>query len=264
MRDTAHALPPLDFNLARELMRRTRIWNLLQGYRDRPPADLERIAECLVRLSYLGAQHPELREIDINPLLADAQEIVALDARVRIADPAIEPREPMAIRAYPSEWQVDVNLHAIGEVRIRPIRPEDEALYQTFFSNVTTDDRRLRFFGAGQKLANSFFARLTQIDYAREMAFVAISHATGALLGVVRLVIDSAYEHAEFAILVRSDLKGRGLGWRLMEHVIEYAKSEGLHEVQGLALAGNTMMLQMSRELGFSVNIELGDSGITA
>jgi acetyltransferase len=262
MRDTAHALPPLDFNLARELMRRTRIWSLLQGYRDRPPANLERIAECLVRLSYLGAQHPELREIDINPLLADAQETVALDARVRIADPAIEPREPMAIRAYPSEWQVDVDLHAIGAVRIRPIRPEDEALYQTFFSNVTTDDRRLRFFGAGQKLANSFFARLTQIDYAREMAFVAICHVTGALLGVVRLVIDSAYQQAEFAILVRSDLKGRGLGWRLMEHVIEYAKSEGLHEIQGLALAGNSLMLQMSRELGFSVNIEPGDPDI--
>jgi acetyltransferase len=262
MRDTAHALPPLDFNLARELMQRTRIWSLLQGYRGHPAADIERIAECLVRLSYLVAHHPQVRELDINPLLAAAHGLVALDARVKVVDPTIEPRVRMAIRAYPSEWISDIEVGCVGRVRLRPIRPEDKALYQTFFCNVTAEDRRLRFFGAGQKLEGSFFAQLTQIDYAREMAFVAISRDSGALLGVVRLVVDSSYERGEFAILVRSDLKGRGLGWCLMEHVIKYARSEKLHEVQGLALAGNTRILQMSRELGFSVSIDPGDVAI--
>jgi acetyltransferase len=262
LRDTAHALPPLDLNLARDLMRQTRVWRLLQGYRDRPAVDVDRIAEVLVRLSYLVARHPQIREIDINPLIADDKELIALDARVKVADAHADPRVPLAIRPYPSEWLADVELDGVGSLEIRPIRPDDEALYRDFFANVTPDDQRLRFFTVAPDLSHRFLARLTQIDYAREMAFVAIAKNGGALLGVVRMAADPDYTCAEYAILVRSDLKGRGLGWRLLQHLIAYAKAEGLEHLHGAVLAGNTTMLQMCREIGFSIECEPDDSNL--
>ena len=251
LRDTAHALPPLDLNLARDLMRQTRVWQLLQGYRNCPAVDVDRIAEVLVRLSYLVARHPEIREIDINPLIADDKEVIALDARVRVADAAASPRVPMAIRPYPSEWEAEANIEPIGAIGIRPIRPEDEGLYADFFAHVTPDDQRLRFFAAAPRLSHRYLATLTQIDYAREMAFVAVAKPTGALLAVARVVADPDYTRGEYAILLRSDLKGRGLGWRLMQHLIAYARSEKLQELHGSVLADNTTMLKMCRELGF-------------
>jgi acetyltransferase len=262
LRDTAHALPPLDLNLARDLMRQTRVWRLLEGYRNFPPADVDQIAESLVRLSYLVARHPEIQEIDINPLIADDKEAIALDARVRVADRCAGPRVPMAIRPYPSEWETQVDLAAVGGIVIRPIRPEDEGLYADFFAHVSAQDQRLRFFGMAPRLSHRYLALLTQIDYAREMAFVAIARATGALLGVVRVIADPDYTRGEYAILLRSDLKGRGLGWRLMQHLIAYAKSEQLEELNGLVLADNSTMLNMCAKLGFAIEHEPGDAGL--
>jgi acetyltransferase len=260
--DTAHALPPLDLKLARDLMRQTRVWHLLRGYRDRPAADIEAIAQALVRLSYLVAQHPEVRELDINPLLADEQGVIALDARVRVADASAGPRVPMAIRPYPAEWTADAEVAGVGRIALRPIRPEDERLYHDFFANVTMEDQRLRFFTAAPSLSHRFLAQLTQIDYAREMAFVAIAKDSGALLGVARMIADPDYTKAEYAVLVRSDLKGRGLGWRLMQHLIAYAKAEKLVELHGAVLADNTSMLKMCRELGFAIEAEPGDTSV--
>ena len=260
--DTAEALPPLDMNLAVDLMRRTRIWRLLQGYRDRPAADIDRLAEALVRLSYLVARHPEIREIDINPLLADETGVIALDARVRVEDEAASPRVPMALRPYPSEWIKDLVLEGIGPVRMRPIRPEDEPLYDEFFRHLTREDHRLRFFSAGADLSRKFLARLTQIDYAREMAFVALAKDTGLLLGVSRFMADPDYTRGEYAVLVRSDLKGRGLGWQLMQHLITYARAEGLEQLFGSVLANNTTMLKMCSELGFNIGPEPDDPSV--
>jgi len=262
VRDAAHALPPLDLNLARDLMRQTRVWRLLQGYRDRPAADAAALAEALVRLGYLVARHREIREVDINPLLADESGIIALDARVRVADAAQTPRVPMAIRPYPSQWVAEAETEGVGPVRIRPIRPEDEALYAAFFRHLTPEDQRLRFFSGHPDLSHRVLARLTQIDYAREMAFVATAKATGDLLGVARFVADPDYTQGEYAILVRSDLKGRGLGWRLMQHLIAYARSEKIAELYGLVLAENTTMLRMCRELGFRVEREPDDATV--
>jgi acetyltransferase len=259
LRDTAQGLPPLDRNLALALMQETRVWRLLQGYRDRPPAAIDAIADVLVRLSYLVARHAEIRELDINPLLADDQGVLALDARVRVADEKSEPRVAMAIRPYPSEWVKDIEIESVGTVRLRPIRPDDEALYQAFFEKVSEEDRRMRFFSTHPDLSHRFLARLTQIDYAREMAFAAIDRSTGQLLGVVRLVADSDYEKAEYGILVRSDVKGRGLGWALMQHLIAYARSEGMGELFGFVLATNTSMLEMCSKLGFSIATDAED-----
>jgi acetyltransferase len=260
--DTANALPPLDLKLARKLMQETRIHRLLEGYRDQPRVDFSAIALVLVRVSYLVAAHEEIRELDINPLLADENGCVALDARVRVADPAVSPRKPMAVRPYPVEWEEEDEIAGIGRIVVRPIRPEDETLYAMFFSKLTPEDIRMRFFTAKPDLSFKFLARLTQIDYAREMAFVAVAAETGELLGVSRLVADPDYTRAEYGVLVRSDLKSKGLGWRLMQTLIRYAQHEKLEELYGEVLASNTTMLRMCDEMGFHIEAEGDDAGV--
>jgi acetyltransferase len=260
--DTAHALPPLDMKLADQLIDETRVSRLLAGYRDRPRVDVAAIAQALVRVSYLVTDHPAIRELDINPLLADENGCIALDARVRVADPAAEPRHPMTVRPYPVEWETEDTVGDIGRVLLRPIRPEDEALYPRFFERMSPEDVRMRFFTARPDLSHKFLARMTQVDYAREMAFLAISGAEGELLGIARLIAEPDYERAEFAILVRSDLKGRGLGWRLMQHLLGYARSEGLKEIHGQVLAANATMLAMCSEFGFEIEATDVDIGL--
>ena len=147
-------------------------------------------------------------------------------------------------------------------VAVRPIRPEDEGALIAFLQKTSKEDLRLRFFAPMKEFTHPFVARLTQVDYARAMAFVAIDPASNDILGVVRMHSDSAYESAEYAILVRSDLKGRGLGWALMKLVIAYAKSEGLQKLTGQVLRGNLTMLDMCRALGFSVDVDPADSDI--
>ena len=257
--DTAAALPPLDLKLAHEMIRATRVARLLRGYRDRAPADLDAIATALVHLSTLVTAHPEIREIDINPLLVDETGAIALDARIRIADAAAHPRRATAIRPYPIGWTKAVAVGGLGEVVLRPIRPQDERLYGTFLEGVTSQDMRLRLLAPVREFSHQLIARLTQIDYAREMAFVAMSADGQQLLGVVRMLADPDYRRAEYAVLVRSDLKGQGLGWLLMQRLIEYAKAEGLALLHGTVLAENRTMLAMCRQLGFRITSDPGD-----
>ena len=140
---------------------------------------------------------------------------------------------------------------------VRPIRPDDEPLIYEFLRHVTKEDLRLRFFAAMKQFSHEFIARLTQLDYARAMAFVAFDEATHEMVGVVRIHSDSIYESGEYAILLRSDLKGRGLGWTLMQLIIEYARSERLKYIAGDVLAENTVMLAMCRDLGFEIADDL-------
>ncbi len=261
--DTALALPPLDMALAHDVVAQTRISKLLAGYRSRPRVDLDAIANALVRLSALAVNHEEIREFDINPLIADENGVIALDARVRIADPVKTPRKPVSIRPYPSKWQFKHEIKQIGSVLIRPIRPEDATLYGPFFDKVTMTDRRLRLFTPMKHLPQGFVARLTQIDYARDIAFVAINEATGELLGVVRYFAEPDFREAEYAVLVRSDLKGLGLGLKLMNVLIMYAQVEGLPVITGTILNENTAMLDMVKRLGFEAHTTSDDPGVT-
>ncbi len=251
--DRALALPPLDALLARQLINETRISRLLAGYRDRPPADLDALVEVLVRISHIVVGHPEILEMEINPLLADENGVMALDARIRLADPRVERRRPLAIRPYPAEWQRALDLPELGLIHLRPIRPDDEFRYQSFYSKISPEDVRLRFFTPHVHLSHRFLARLTQIDYAREMAFVAVSKPADELLGVARLILDPDLRRGEYGIIVRSDLKGHGLGWQLMKHLIDYARHEGVAEINGSVLAENAAMLEMVRQFGFRV-----------
>ena len=251
--DRALALPPIDALLARQLIKETRISRLLAGYRDRPPVNIDALVDVLVRVSHLVVRHPEIRELDINPLLVDDKGVVALDVRIRIADPRIDRRRQLAIRPYPAEWERSLELQKLGTILLRPVRPDDEFRYETFFSKISPADVRLRFFTPHVHLSHRFLARLTQIDYAREMAFVAIAKSSDDILGVVRLVLYPDLQRGEYGIIVRSDMKGHGLGWQLMKHLVEYARHEGIGEITGLVLAENGAMIDMARQLGFRV-----------
>jgi acetyltransferase len=264
--DKALALPPLDLHLAHDLIERTRVSQLLRAYRDVPAVKQDSVATVLVKLSQMAADIPEIGELDINPLLADETGLLAVDARVAVrravrkfggSGPA-----NFAVRPYPSQWQRHLETRDGWRVFARPIRPEDEPLIHQLLRHVTLQDTRLRFFAPMKEFSHEFIARLTQLDYARAMAFVAIDEATNEMVGVVRIHSDSIYENGEFAILLRSDLKGRGLGWALMQLIIEYAKSEGLKGISGEVLQENAVMLQMCRELRFEVKTDPTDHAI--
>jgi acetyltransferase len=231
---------------------------VLKAYRNVPAADERAIELLLVKLSQLVADFAEIREIDLNPVLADETGVIAVDARMSIAPVEAAPRghrgnPRFAIRPYPTEWVRRIKLRDGTPMIVRPVRPEDEPLYPPFFAAVTPEDLRLRFFAPVKDFSRTFIVRFTQIDYARAMAFIALDAASGAMLGVVRLHSDAEYKTGEYAVLVRSDLKSRGLGWLLMQLIIEYARSEGLRTIGGQVLRENTTMLQMCRELGFQI-----------
>jgi acetyltransferase len=266
--DKAIALPPLDEQRALELIARTRISRLIDAYRNVPAARRDLVALVLVRLSQLAADLPEIMEVDINPLLADEAGVLALDARISIDPAPLAPGKArhahFAIRPYPKEWERTLTLRDGQRVAVRPVRPEDESLYEEFFRRVSADDMRLRFFGLVKDIGHAFIARLTQIDYGRSIALLALDEGTGALIGVVRLHADPDHRNAEYAILLRSDCKGIGLGWALMELIIDYARKEGLRRITGQVLRDNTTMLKMCRELGFAVEDDRDDRNLFA
>ena len=264
--DKALMLPPLDLRLAHELIGRTRASRVLKAYRDVPAADERALALVLVKLAQMAADLPELRELDINPLLADRDGVVAVDARIAVAPVKRlhkgrgHPR--FAIFPYPVEWERTIPLSNGGQAFVRPVRPEDDAMFRAFFERVSTEDLRLRFFSAVRHFSHEFIARLTQLDYARSIALAAIDPASGEMLGAVRLLADANYDTGEYGIMVRSDLKGAGLGWRLMGIMIEYARWQGLRVVEGQVLRENTTMLAMCRQLGFSITTDPDDATV--
>ena len=264
VKDKALALPPVDMNLARDLVSRTAVARLLQAYRDVPAVPPDAVPLTLVKLSQMAADLPEISGLDINPLMADGDGVLALDARVAIKVPEklFAGRTRLAIRPYPAEWERQLQLLNGLTFNVRPMRPEDEPAITAFLARVSREDLRLRFFHTMKEFSHSFVARLTQLDYARAMAFVATDAASGEIVGVVRLHSDSRYETAEYAILLRSDFKGKGLGWALMQLLIDYAKNEDLKRLSGVVLRENMTMLAMCRELGFDIKGDPRDASV--
>jgi acetyltransferase len=235
--DQALSLLPLNIVQAHELIARTRVSRLLKGYRNVPAADADAVAEVLVRLSRLVEDLPEIAGLDLNPLLADETGCIAVDARVEIgpamAGKALKDR--FAVRPYPRELEAYVRLPSGLDLR--------------FFNPRKTMDRAL-------------IARLTQLDYARDMAIVALNAADSAILGVVRLMGDANHDQAEYAILVRSDQQHKGLGLELMRRIIGFAHSEGYQSLAGPVLSENEKMLALCKELGFAI-AAAGAPGVT-
>lgn len=261
--DRAVGLPPLNAVLAREIVQRTRIARLLAGYRDRPAVDLDRIVRSLMQISDLVADVPEIAELDVNPLLADENGVLALDARI-VVDRALAPGiDRFAIKPYPAELEEWVEW--AGEtLLLRPIRPEDGEQHRAFFGALTPEDLRHRVFIRARDLAPTQLGRLTQIDYDREMAFVAVATRNGRAetLGVVRAIADPDNRAAQFAIIVRSDMKGRGLGSLLLAKLIAYCRSRGTRELVGEALPDNARVLALARRYAFTATPSADGSSV--
>ncbi|MBS7458673.1 bifunctional acetate--CoA ligase family protein/GNAT family N-acetyltransferase [Coralloluteibacterium stylophorae] len=268
--DTALALPPLHMGLAHDLIGRTRVAKLLGAFRGRPAADLDAVALVLVKLAQLSAEIPEVRELDINPLLADADGVLALDARVRI-DPGTPPSPDatnprFAIKPYPKALEGDLALRGGMRVHTRAVRPDDEERLRRFFERIDPHDIRQRYFAPVKHFSRTFIARLTQIDYARVIVIIAVDDAD-EVLGIAQIHADpeSAAGDAregEYAILLRSDLKGMGLGWALMQRLIAQARRAGLARITGQVLRENDNMLAMCRHLGFDIRNDPDDIGV--
>jgi acetyltransferase len=257
--DKALGLPPLNLKLAREMIKKTRVSRQLSGYRDRPPVNLEAIALTMVKLSQLISDIPDILELDINPLLADEDGVIALDARIKISAVGGATRDRLAIRPYPNELVTHELLSGVGECLLRPVRPEDAPEVLDFFSRLSSEDVRMRFLTPLNALSASMLARLTQIDYDREMAFV-LFDPTHKIAGVGRIAADPDNTRAEFAVLVRSDLKGHGAGRLLMRRLGAYARDRGIGELFGDILAENTGMLALCREHGCHIEAASNDN----
>ena len=260
--DRAVALPPLNAPLAEAVIAGTRIARLLKGWRDVPAADHGAIVDVLTAVSQLLADEPRIAELDINPLLADAAGVVALDARVRVSAAAPGGAGHFAIRPYPNELVQPLQWNS-HHLTVRPIRPEDEAQHLAFLARLDPVDIRMRVFYSRRSIERSELARLTQIDYEREMAFVATSPLPDGgeeTLAVARAVTDPDNQDAEFGIVVRSDLKGGGLGLKMMQHLIDYLRRRGTRRLVATVLRENTRMLELARELGFVHDLEQRDA----
>jgi acetyltransferase len=251
LRDIAADLPPLNLPLAHGLIARTRAAATLGRFRDNPPANEGAVAEALVRISQLIVDFPEIAELDLNPLIVDAEGVVAADAWLRLRE-AGDTGGGLAISPYPVELTEHWATRDGERLTVRPIRPEDADQHGAFFSRLSPQDIRFRFFTAMRELSPEQMARLTQIDYDREMAFLAVREASGETVGVARLVCEDE-QNGEFAVIVQGDMKGKGLATHLMRRLIEWARARGLRDIVGQVLADNAPMLAFVRHLGFAV-----------
>jgi acetyltransferase len=254
--DRAMALPPLNVPLARALVDRTRVARLLRGWRDTPPVDQAALDAVLMAISQLLADVAQLAELDINPLIVNFEGAIALDARIRVSASAPAGEQNFAIRPYPADLIEQLQWQG-RTITLRPIRPEDEAQHTAFLTRLDPDDIRMRVFYSRRSFERSELARLVQIDYEREMAFIAVAHdpddpaGPEQTLGVVRAVADPDNQDAEFAIIVRTDLKGQGLGTVMMDKLIRFLRARGTQRLVGTVISENRRMRALARELGF-------------
>jgi acetyltransferase len=255
--DHSVGLPPLNLVLARDLVDRTRVARLLAGYRNRPAVNMDAVLASLVQVSRMVSDIPEIVELDLNPLLADSRGAVVLDARMRLAlaDRSGSTLDRLAIRPYPRELEETIDWQG-APLLLRPIRPEDGPAHLAFFDALSPDDVRYRMFVRIRELQPSQLARFTQIDYDREMAFIATrpnAQGVAETLAVGRVVADPDNITAEFAVTVRSDLKGMGLGKIMMQKLIDYCRARGTREIVGEALPQNSRITGLAKRMGFTV-----------
>ncbi|MGL6355971.1 GNAT family N-acetyltransferase [Aeromonas veronii] len=254
------ALPPLNQALARY-----QIIGALKSRKIREQAtperlDIDALGQVLCQLSELLLAFPEIQELDLHPLQACGAEMVVLDASLMLADPTIPTSNRLAIRPYPTELEEGAWLKDQRHILLRPIQPEDEPAHKQFVLQVSDEDRYKRFFADVGELGHEELARMTQIDYDREMAFVAVGQdgeLQDQILGVVRAISTPDLSDAEFAILVRSDLKGVGLGKLMMEKIIRYAKEQGIGQLSGMTMPSNRGMVNLAKRLGFKIDVQM-------
>lgn len=261
-RDAAVAIPPLNMALARYLV----IGALKSGklrQRGHPyNLDVNALCHFLVTLSQILIDVPEITELDIHPLLVTGDSFTVLDASIRLSPFEGDAASRLAIRPYPKELEEKASLRDGRAILLRPILPEDEPNHKSFIEHVSVEDLYKRFFSDVGELNHEALANLTQIDYDREMAFVAVHRLDDGneeILGVVRALANPEHTDAEFAVLVRSDLKGMGLGRILMEKIISYGRNSGLKRLNGMTMPSNSGMIALAQKVGFSIDVQLQD-----
>ncbi len=263
MADRAVALPPLNAPLARALVSRTRISKLLAGWRDTPAVNETALHGVLIAVSQLLAEIPEIAELDINPLIVNFEGAIALDARIRLSAKGPAGAAHFAIKPYPGELEEKVQWNG-RTLCVRPIRPDDEARHIEFLKSLDPEDIRMRLFYNKRSMERSELARLVQIDYAREMAFIALASGPDGepqTLGVARAVTDPDNFEAEFGVIVRSELKGTGLGQLLLEKLTAYLRSQGTQRLVATVLVQNERMLKLALTQGFQEDLSAADEG---
>jgi acetyltransferase len=260
----AVALPPLNANLARDMVTRSALAPLLAGYRGKAPANEQALLTTLLHVSQMACDLPWLAELDINPLLVDAQGVLALDGRVKLRAVVAGEGSRLAIRPYPVALEESIQL-AGCELLVRPIRPEDGQRLTAFYAKASPADMRLRFFMSRREVPLSELARYSQIDYDREMTFIALATSPAGeqtMVAEVRAVCDPDNLRAEFAIQVASSWQGKGLGHLLLDKLTAYLRERGTAEVVGQCLRENTAMASLARKAGFEVSADASQDTI--
>ncbi len=264
--DRAVALPPLNEHLATTLIRQTRAARWLDGWRHVPPIDQKALIQTLLHLSAMACELAEITELDINPLMADEQGVIALDARIGIRpSPASRFRYGhMAIHPYPSHWVTAFETPEGQAVTIRPIRPEDADREQAFVRGLSGEARFFRFMDTLQELSQDMLIRLTQPDYERELALIATVMMDGEEqeIGVARYFTNPDGQGVEFALVIADAWQGQGLGSRLMSGLMDAAREKGFRYIEGEVLARNTRMLRLMQRLGFATAADADDPGL--
>jgi len=265
-RDRAVALPPLNGFIARNLIESTRISKLLGNFRNLPAANLNALVQILLRVSEIACELPAIQELDINPVVVDDKSVIALDARIVIDAhfTQLKPYDHMAIHPYPIYLQTSLQLADGTDLVIRPIRPEDAEIEQAFVRELSPKAKYFRFMQALRELTPEMLIRFTQIDYDREMAFIAVVEPEGKELevGVARYATNPDGESCEFALVVDDEWQHKGIGSRLMNILITTAKTRGFKTMEGEILADNREMLSLVDRLGFSTSISKDDPHI--
>ncbi len=256
LNDQALGLPPLNRLLARRMMEETRIQPLLKGYRNHPPADLEKLEELLIRLSQLVIDFPEIVEMDINPVVVKNGEPCAVDARIRLVrTEGGSTRQHLVISPYPQHLERHDLTDLDMPLFIRPIKPEDAALFTELFNTLTPTSIYYRFFSVVKSLTPEILARFTQIDYDREISFVALDDRAGEeqMLGIANIIGEPDGKRGEFSVLIGDPWQGVGIGAKLLLQCLRIAQERGMEIVWGTVLSENIYMLGLGKKLGFTV-----------
>ena len=261
--DRALGLPPLNERLARRMLESLRSWPLLLGYRGKPRVDIEALIEIIMRLSYLAADYPEVKELDVNPLLVTPREVIALDARIQVDDVQAcqvpHSYSHLAICPYPEEFVAQATLKDGTPIILRPIRPEDEPGWRDFLSECSDESIRLRFRALFERSSHDVATRYCFVDYDREMSVVAeLRDVNGAkIIGVGNLFGDPDHDSAEFAVLVGDRWQGLGLGDLLTDHCVKIARAWGVKRIYAETGHGNSRMLALFTKRGFALKRDL-------
>jgi acetyltransferase len=260
-RDRTLELPPLNENLARRMLEKLKIYPLLQGYRGKPPVDIDKLLEVLIRLSYLAADYPEITELDINPLLATPQGVIALDGRVVVTldRPETEPYAHLALRPYPEEYIKQITLNDGTGVTLRPIKPEDETLWLEMLGSCSKETiyERFRYFFFWN--SHEVAIRYCFIDYSREIAIVAevVKDGRKQLIGVGRILADPDHEMVEYAVLVPEAWQNKKLGSQLTDFCLDISAMWKLKKVVAQTTTHNHRMINVFKRHGFSIHTDM-------